>query len=94
VTGPDSSFIKKRKVRAMVEHQPPLPPPEEDCLECKLVGTTAFGVSGAYVLHSSRSLPKGTSPAGKILVQCMGVGLIGLAILRATAGPISRKKET
>ena len=30
----------------MVEHQPPLPPPEEDCLECKLVGTTAFGVSG------------------------------------------------
>lgn len=46
VTGPDSSFIKKRKGRAMVEHQPPLPPPEEDCLECKLVGTTAFGVSG------------------------------------------------
>ena len=45
--------------------------------------------TGAYVLHSSRSLPRGTSAVGKMVVQCMGVGLLGLAVWRAAAGPIA-----
>ncbi|KAI6032706.1 hypothetical protein F5J12DRAFT_796022 [Pisolithus orientalis] len=48
------------------------PPFEKDCLTCKVIGSTAFAVTGLYALHASRASAPG-SIIGKRIMGGVGI---------------------
>ncbi|OSX58195.1 hypothetical protein POSPLADRAFT_1060706 [Postia placenta MAD-698-R-SB12] len=62
------------------------PPPRQDCLACRVIGTTALGAVGVYALHQSRAHQPG-SPLGKRIMAVVGLGFLVASGMRWARSP-------
>ncbi|TFK54296.1 hypothetical protein OE88DRAFT_1732971 [Heliocybe sulcata] len=56
---------------------------QQECLTCRIIGTGALAVTGAYALNMSRAHQPG-SIMGKRIMGALGVGFLVGSVLRWT----------
>ncbi|RPD58340.1 hypothetical protein L226DRAFT_139813 [Lentinus tigrinus ALCF2SS1-7] len=67
--------------RAPNREQNELSTTPQDCLACRVIGTTALGGVGVYALNMSRAHAPG-SVVGKRIMAGVGVGFLIASVLR------------